>query len=158
MANQEEILNITTDTFIPADAAVAATTVTTNDIYFSVSVANAVKVGYFITDSSQKESRKVTYVDRAGTNGTIESAFSSDLSALALRVIDKEDCKIVSLGIAADQSTDTEIDGKTLTSGSSVNYSTTPNKSDTGTRYIKPKYVEGATTGACTAVIERFGN
>lgn len=157
MAKQEEILNITTDTFVPA-AAAGTGTVTTNGIYLSLSSANSVKAGDYITDATQGEARKVTYVSRNGEYGTIDEAFTSDLSALALTLIDKEEVKIVTLGVAADEGSDTTVDGKTLKSGSSTNFGDTPNKADTGTRYVKPKYIGGSTTGACTVVIERFGN
>lgn len=151
------ILNITTDTFIPADAA-ATGTVTTFGEGFIISVANQVKVGDHITDASQKESRRVEWVERNGTAGRIKSAFTSDLSALALRVIDKEDCKIINLSIAADQGSDTEIDGATITSGTSINIPTGDRQGSLGYGFVEPVYAEGATTGACTALIVNFSN
>lgn len=157
MINQEEILNVTTDTFVPASAA-GTGTITTNGVYWSTSSSDQLKVGDYVVDATQGESRKVKTVNRAGTGGILEDAFTADLSAIALNLISKEDAKVITLGIAADQGGNTTVDGKTVTSGGSINFASTPKKSDLGLGYVKPKWVLGATTGACTALIERFRN
>ena len=151
------ILNITTDTFVPADAA-ATGTVTTFGEGFTTSESNQVKVGDFITDASQKESRRVEWVERDGVSGRIKSAFTSDLSAVTLRVISKEDAKIINLSIAADQGSDTRINNKTITAGTSVNAPTGDLQGSLGYGFVNPIYVEGSTVGACTALITPFRN
>lgn len=150
--------NVTTDTFIPA-ASAASGTVTTNGASFITSTADQVKVGDYITDATQKESRRVKWINRDGTTGELNSAFSSDLSALALTVIDKEDCKIIAIGIAADQGVDTEVDGVTITSTTSDNSRFLADRqASLGYNFVPPIYVEGSTTGACTVTVTHFGN
>lgn len=150
--------NVTTDTFIPADAA-ATGTVDTFGASFITSTADQVKVGDYITDSTQKESRRVEWVERDGVSGLLNSAFTSDLSTTALKVIDKEDCKIIAIGIAADQGVDTEVDGVTITSTTSDNSRFLADRQGSlGYNFVKPIYVEGSTTGACTVTVTNYGN
>lgn len=150
--------NVTTDTFIPA-ASSATGTVTTNGTNFITSSADQVKVGDRIADASQKESRRVKWINKDGTTGELNEAFSSDLSALALTTIDKEDCKIIAISIVADQGTDTEVDGVTLTGGTSDNSRFLADRqASLGYNFVPPIYVEGSTTGACTVAVTNFGN
>ena len=150
--------NVTTDTFIPA--ALAATgTVTTNGAIFETSTANQVKVGDYIADATQKESRRVKWVNRDGLTGELNSAFTADLSALALTVVAKEDCKIISIGIAADQGVDTKVDGITIKSTTSDNSRFLADRqASLGYGFLAPIYVEGATIGACTVTLTKFRN
>lgn len=152
-----EILNVTTDTFVPA--AISATgTITTHGTNFLTSTASQVRVGDYVADATQKESRRVMWINRDGTTGQLNNAFTSDLSTLSLAVIGKEDCKIIGLSISADQSTDIEIDGKTIKDGTSINDFIAEKQASLGYGFVKPVYGEGSTTGAFTALITRFGN
>lgn len=150
--------NVTTDTFIPA-ASAATGTVTTNGMIFTTSSSNQVKVGDRIADASQKESRRVKWINTDGVTGELNEAFSSDLSALTLTVIDKEDCKIIAIGVSADQGTDTEVDNVTIKDGTSDNSRFLADKqASLGYNFVPPVYVEGSTTRACTVAVTNFGN
>lgn len=155
MTNQEEILNITTDTFVPAEAAAGGTILTSGSTY-GITTANALSVGDYITDGGI--ARKVISVSRDGLTGSVEEAFPADLAALTTLVkISKEDAKIISLGIAADQGSDVTVGSSQITSGSSVNFSTSSENATRGTSFVRPVFIEG-TAGACTATIQRFAN
>lgn len=157
MALQDEILNITTDTNVPA-ASLGVGNVSTKDEYFaSVSADNNLQLGDYLVDASGN-SRKIIQLSADKLNGKLESAFPSDIPTSQILLIRKDDCKIYSMGIAADEGSDTTVNGKILKSGSSINFSSPTGKDAQGTGFVKPKYIEGASAGACTVVIERHRN
>ncbi len=132
----------TKDTVPPSTAGTG--TVTTVGAKYTTSADNQLVVGDYIYNASG-EWRVVTRVDSA-TEGFIDSAFTSDLTTASLKIIKKNDAKIVSIGIAADQSAAVPVifnDGTALTlaSGSTENW----NANNSGGEFVNPIEVDGAT-------------
>jgi hypothetical protein len=143
----------TKDTVPPSTAGTG--TVTTSGAKFTTSADNQLVVGDYIYNASG-EWRIVTRVDSA-TEGFLASSFTSDLSGAALKIIKKNDTKVVSVGIAADQSAAVPIvfnDGTsaTLASASSNNY----NADHLAGEFVKPIEVDGA-TGSGTVLYNTKG-
>ena len=157
MIDQEQILNVTADGFIPT-ASAGTGTVTTSGTAFETSTANQYKVGDYMASTDNKEVRKVLFISRDGLYGKIESAFSSDLSAESVEIISKDDSKIIVLGVASDQGSDTTVNGATVTSGTSVNFAVAPINAARGNQFVRPAYIGGSTGGAATVTIQRFSN
>jgi len=136
----------TKDTVPPSTSGTG--TVTTVGAKFTTSADNQLVVGDWVYNGSG-EWRKVVRVDDA-TTGFLAESFTSDLSGASLEIVKKNDAKVSSIGISADQGADVPVifnDGTsaTIKSGSSVNY----NASDKiGGEFVTPVEVDGATGSA----------
>ena len=97
-------------------------------------------------------------MNRDGVTGELNSAFTSDLAALTLSTIDKEECKIIGISVAADVGSDTEVDGSVLKSGSANGDFIADKQASLGYNFARPIYAEGSTSGPCTVSITYFGN
>jgi hypothetical protein len=122
-------------------------TITTSGTTFTISASGEVKEGDWIYDATQEEVRLVTRVNRSGQTGKIDSAFSSDLSAESLVIVERDAAKVVTMSISANQGSDTEVEGETLPSGESLHYSTTDEEAREGIMFVRPRVVDG-TAGA----------
>lgn len=141
------------DTVPPSTAGTG--TVTTVGAKYTTSADDQLVVGDYIYNGSG-EWRIVTRVDSA-TEGFIDSAFTNDLSGASLKIIKKNDAKISSIGVAADQSAAVPVifnDGTSVTiaSGSTQNW----NANYLGGEFLKPIEVDGA-TGSGTVLYNTKG-
>lgn len=136
----------TTKDTVPPHTDVATITVTTSGAKYTTSAANTFQVGDYIWSVAGNELRKIVDV-RSTTEGFMESAFSSDLSAVAVDIITKNDAKVASISVAAPDGGSVTIwskngDSSTLPTSTSINR-TAAGKD--GGEFCEPIIVDGAT-------------
>lgn len=143
----------TKDTVPPSTAGTG--TISTSDAKYTTSADNQLVVGDYVYNASG-EWRKVTRVDSA-TQGFLESKFTSDLSGASLKIIKKNDAKVVVISVAADQSAAVPIVYKNGATVSLASGSTqTLNANKLGGEFCNPIEVDGA-TGSGTVLYETKG-
>lgn len=149
-------VQITTLTTVPAGVSSGAVTVTSSGTQFSVSSAElSVKAGDWIFDPTQLagvgQVRKVIQVT-SSTTGILNEAFTVDLTADAVTIIDGDDVsKIWAIDFIAVGTT-TLIDGQSFLIRETYRISIPSLAENTVQSQIKPVIVDGTSSKTCNVI------
>lgn len=142
----------TTKDTVPPSLPFTPTATTVGD-QLTISASADLEVGDFIADLAQSEVRKI--VRKTGdTTFRLDSGFTLDLTAATVVRVPKNSAKVGVISIAADKGGDITVNGQTLSSGSSVTFTTSDIERATGSRYVEPVVVDGSANNA-TVVAEK---
>tara|TARA_S200002703_G_scaffold159860_1_gene175128 strand:- start:259 stop:732 length:474 start_codon:yes stop_codon:yes gene_type:complete len=113
-----------------------------NEFTLSAGISD-LKAGGWIWDTANDELYKVKSIN--GTTGIIVGTFNDDLTTGAMDYIKTQDADVVFISVAADYGADSAINGVTLKSTTSVNFSSEHLGGQVGVRFVDPIIVDGAT-------------
>jgi hypothetical protein len=129
--------------------------ITTVGTAYTTASADQLQEGDFVVSLTGDEVRLVAKV-LTSTTGVLSEAFTSDLSAVALAYVRKEDIEFVyEISVAADYGSDSEVDGVALKAGTSQTFRMPELSAFPQGIYLEPKIVDGA-TGNCTVTISKL--
>jgi hypothetical protein len=146
----------TTDDSVPASTA-GTGTFSSSGVVVTGTGTNftLLKEGDYLINETASNIQEVERVI-SDTSLRLKEAFSANASGEDFKYIKRVFCKLTNLSIAAGEGEDTAVDGVTLIQGNSLNYEVAQADKDRGKRFLKPKYIQGATVGSATILTQSF--
>jgi hypothetical protein len=145
--NSKEVYgSLTTKDTLPLSTSTAVTiTASTGTDKFTISAAitDDFKVGSWIWDTANDELYKVKQISADGTYGVIWGTFNDTLSTGAMDYIKSQDTKVVQMALEAVA--DSTVNGVSLPTGNTLNFTSSGISAKFGTRWVDPKIIDGAT-------------